>query len=448
LTDHHAYSREAAEFLPGTAQLSQRPLNPILRIIPLVIIMLVTAFIIWAILGRLDIVSVAHGRLIPAGKIRTVQSLDRGVIQEILVADGDEVQRGQALVVIDASSLDAQQLRIESEILSHQQAIGRIEQLLNWAQQDINGAGRNRDGPLPGLAKSLEQQAVIEQRYSEFKTRMLALRHSLEEKQHEGIALAQEHERHELMVENVSQRLEAIRELVRQQLAAEQDRLPLEKELIDHEQQAKIATRRIDEVRAGVNRIRQQLASETASFQARLLEEKINHEDAIRVLEASLQGIVSHGGQYILRSPVNGLVEHMQINTVGGVVSPADEILSVIPIDEGLEIEAWVMNHEVGFVEQGQVVTVKVDAFPFTRHGTLSGTIIKLGKDAQEIADKGWVFPVRIGLDQEFIEVNRRQIPLSPGMSVQAEILTGQRQIIDYFLSPIQVSVSESLHER
>jgi hemolysin D len=445
---HPEYSRQTAEFLTGTAQLSQRPLNPILRIIPLVIIALITAFLVWAVLGTLDIVSVAHGRLIPASKTRIVQSLDRGVIQEILVADGDMVEKDQPLILIDASSLDSQRSRIESEILSHQEAIARIEQLLMRAQRYAAGGEGQFDKTLPVLNTSVVQQALIGQRYSEFRTSMLALRHSLEEKQYESVALAQEHERHELMVANVRQRLQAITELVSQQLAAAQERLPLEKELIDHQQQAKIAARRIDEVRAGIKRIRQQQASERASFQARLLEEKIGHEDAIRGLEASLQGVVSHGGQYTLRSPVNGLVEHMQINTVGGVVSPAQEILSVIPVEEGLEIEAWVLNHEVGFVEQGQTVTVKVDAFPFTRHGTLSGRITKLGNDAQEIADKGWVFPVRISLDQDFIEINQRKVPLSPGMSVQAEIRTGSRQIIDYFLSPIQVSLSESLHER
>ncbi len=442
------YSRQAAEFLPGAAQLSQRPLNPLLRIIPLMIIALIMTFLIWAILGSLDIVSVAHGRLIPASKTRIVQSLDRGVIQEILVADGEKVQKGQPLVVIDASTLDSQRVRLESETLSHRQAIGRIEQLLIMVQQHDAGDEGKIDEYFSGDKTSVVQQALIEQRYSEFKTKMQALSHSLEERQHEGIALEQEYERHELMIVNVSQRLEAISALVSQQLAASQERLPLEKELIDHQQQAKIATRRIDETQAAINRIRQQQASEKASFLARLLEEKISHEDAIRGLEASLQGIVSHGGQYTLRSPVNGLVEHMQVNTVGGVVSPAQEILSVIPTEEGLEIEAWVLNHEVGFIEKGQTVTVKVDAFPFTRHGTLSGRITKLGKDAREVADKGWVFPVRIRLDQEFIVINQREVPLSPGMSVQAEILTGKRQIIDYFLSPIQVSLSESLHER
>ena len=151
---------------------------------------------------------------------------------------------------------------------------------------------------------------------------------------------------------------------------------------------------------------------------------------------------------HVLKSPVDGVVQQLTVHTIGGVVTPAATLMTIVPETSRLEIEAYVENRDIGFVEVGQLVEVKVDAFPFTRHGVLNGEIIHLSNDAIVDENHGLVFKARIRLKRKYISVNNKPVSLSPGMSVVAEVKTGDRKLIDFFLSPLLRAKNESIRER
>jgi hemolysin D len=167
---------------------------------------------------------------------------------------------------------------------------------------------------------------------------------------------------------------------------------------------------------------------------------------------ASLVQDVTKAGQRTdlqrLTTPIDGVVQQVAVHTVGGVVTPAQELLIVVPQEHPVEVEAQVENKDVGFVKNGQIVEIKVETFPFTLYGTIPGKVVSVSDDAAPIEKVGLVYPTRVSIDRSTMQVEGKQVNLSPGMAVTVEIKTGQRRVIEYLLSPLLKSINESLRER
>ena len=154
-------------------------------------------------------------------------------------------------------------------------------------------------------------------------------------------------------------------------------------------------------------------------------------------------------GQQTLTAPIDGVVQQLAVHTVGGVVTPAQQLMVIAPREGDLEVEAWIENKDIGFVNAEQNAEVKIEAFPFTRYGVIDGKVLTLSKDAVPIEKVGLVYTARVNLAKSTIRVeNDKEVYLSPGMNVTVEIKTGQRRLIEYFLSPLLQASRESIRER
>jgi len=149
-----------------------------------------------------------------------------------------------------------------------------------------------------------------------------------------------------------------------------------------------------------------------------------------------------------LTAPVDGTVQQLAVHTVGGVVTPAQALMIIVPKDEAVEVEAFVENKDIGFVNAGQEAQVKVETFPFTRYGTIPATVTQVANDAINDEKKGLLYTLRAKLSQATIRVEDKWVTLSPGMAVTVEVKTGRRRVIDYLLSPLLQYGDESLRER
>ena len=149
-----------------------------------------------------------------------------------------------------------------------------------------------------------------------------------------------------------------------------------------------------------------------------------------------------------LASPIDGVVQQLAVHTVGGVVTPAQQLLVVVPKEHQLEVEAWVENKDIGFVKKGQPVEIKVESFPFTIYGIIQGTVVSISDDAVPQEKVGLIYAARVSMERSAMQVEGKEVRLSPGMGVTAEIKTGQRRLMEFFLSPLLKSVQESARER
>jgi hemolysin D len=246
----------------------------------------------------------------------------------------------------------------------------------------------------------------------------------------------------------------------------EAERAATYKRLLEHEAVTKMdflqaEGQRIDKTQelAGQKKRLQQdmaaLAEADKHYRAMISEFQQSKQAELSILEttaASLTQDVTKAGQKAdlqrLTTPIDGVVQQLAVHTVGGVVTPAQPLLIVVPQEHPVEVEAQVENKDIGFVSEGQPVEIKVEAFPFTLYGTIPGRVLTVSGDAAPIEKVGLVYPTRVSLDRGTIQVEGKQVHLTSGMAVTVEIKTGQRRVIEYLLSPLLKSVQESLRER
>jgi len=255
-------------------------------------------------------------------------------------------------------------------------------------------------------------------------------------------------QRLEATVPMEAERAEAYKQLLEHGAVTKMDFLQAEEQRIDKAQEFAVQKKKLQQDRAAFAEAEKNYRAMVSEFQ----QTKQAELSALETKAASLAQEVTKADQKAglqrLVAPIEGVVQQLAVHTVGGVVTPAQQLLIVVPKDKPVEVEAQVENKDIGFVREGQPVEVKVETFQFTLYGTIPGRVVTVSDDAASIEKVGLVYPTRVSLYQGSIQVEGKQVSLSPGMAVTVEIKTGQRRIIEYVLSPLLKSMKESLRER
>ena len=243
-------------------------------------------------------------------------------------------------------------------------------------------------------------------------------------------------------------RAEDYKDLVNQNFMSQHGYLRKRQTSIEQERDHAYQEARVKELKAAVEEARTRRHSQTAEFERMAVGSKTEADKKAAQLEQELIKAQTREKQQLLTSPVAGTVQQLAIHTIGGVVTPAQALMVIAPSDYSVEVEAVLENKDVGFVKVGQKVEVKVETFPFTRYGTLTGTVSFVSNDAVNDEKKGPVFQARVKLDRASLKVDAREVNMTPGMAVTTEIATGQRRLITFFLDPLRKTTTESLRER
>ena len=429
------------EFLPAVLEIEQAPPSPIGRAISWTIIGVFIAGLSWATFGWIDIVATAQGKIIASGYSKIIQPYETGVIASIHVIDGKVVQRGDVLIELDPTQNRADRDRASNEYRAAKVDAARLRALV---------AGKTTfDEPSDGdLQYIVLQQQLLKDQLSEYQARVEAAQHLIDQRR---AALDQTKEnirRLEATVPMEAERAGAYKTLLQHDAATKLDFLQAEQQRIDKTQELAGQRKKLAQDAAALSEAEKNYRATVSEFQ----QAKQAELSTIETKAASLLQDVTKAGQKAelqrLTSPIDGVVQQLAVHTVGGVVTPAQQLLIVVPQDHPVEVEAQVENKDVGFVREGQPVEIKVETFLFTLYGTIPGTVLSVSDDAAAIEKVGLVYPTRVSMDRSTIEVEGKQVNLSPGMAVTVEIKTGKRRLIEYLLSPLLKSVRESLRER
>ncbi len=457
-------NRDEREFLPAALEILETPPSPLGRGVAITIMALFLIAIVWALLGKVDVNATASGRLEPSGKVKVVQPLDFGTVRAIHVQDGDHVQAGQVLIELDPTDTGADRDRLAHDLVRAELDVARLTAL----KQGIEHGGGVGSFVAPADASSLqieEARTAMKAQADEQASKIANITQQISQKQAEAEEVA-----------GTTAKLKASLPLVEQKTRLHQQLrdkgFGTSFALLDAQQQLS-ETRH--EILVQSDRAAQALASQTALERARdatvsefathVLEDLSKAEQQRSELTQELVKAQRKSTDTTLRAPISGVVEQLAIHTVGGVVTPAQHLLVVVPGDQALTVEASLPNRDVGFVHAGQDAQVKVETFSFTRYGLIHGRVIGVSRDTS--ADERGQDPsqpqpaqtpvqppqsptytVRIALDRSAMMVDGKLQPLAPGMAVTAEIRTGRRTIIDYLFSPLAKRANESLHER
>ncbi len=431
----------ATEFLPAVLEIQQAPPSPIGRAILWAILALFTTGILWATFGWIDIVATAQGKIIPSGYSKIIQPYETSVIAAIHVQDGQVVKRGEILIELDPTLNRADRDRASNEYRAAKVDAARLRALI--AGQGSFEAPSDRNPQYVLL-----QQQLLRDQLAEYQARMGAAQHLIDQRQ---AALDQTKEnirRLEATVPMETERADTYKKLLEHDAVTKMDFLQAEGQRIDKTQELAGQRKKLVQDRAALAEAEKNHWAFVSEFQ----QTKQAELSSIETKAASLLQDVTKAGQKAdlqrLTAPIDGVVQQLAVHTVGGVVTPAQQLLIVVPQDHPVEVEAQVENKDVGFVKEGQSVEIKVETFPFTLYGTIPGTVQSVSDDAAPIEKVGLIYPARVSMDRPTMQVEGKQVSLSPGMAVTVEIKTGQRRVIEYLLSPLLKSAQESLRER
>ena len=401
----------ATEFLPAVLEIQQAPPSPIGRAILWTILAVFTAGALWATFGWIDIVATAQGKIIPSGYSKTIQPYETGVIASIHVQDGQTVKKGDVLIELDPTLNRADRDRAVNEYRDAKVEAARLRAL-------IAGRGTFEAPGDSDPAYVVLQQQLLRDQLAEYQAKVAAAQHLADQRK---AALDQTREnilRLEATVPMEAERAAAYKRLLEHEAVTKMDFLQAEGQRIDKTQELAGQKKRLQQDMAA-------LAEADKHYRAMISEFQQSKQAELSILEtkaASLTQDVTKAGQKAdlqrLTTPIDGVVQQLAVHTVGGVVTPAQPLLIVVPQEHPVEVEAQVENKDVGFVSEGQPVEIKVEAFPFTLYGTIPGRVLTVSGDAAPIEKVGLVYPTRVSLDRGTIQVEGKQVHLTSGMAV------------------------------
>lgn len=432
---------KAVEFLPAVLEIQHAPPSPIGRAILWTIILVFATAVTWSSLSRVDIVAMAPGKIIPSGYSKTIQPFETGVIAAIHVQDGQAVRQGEVLIELDATQNGADRDRALNEYRAALVEAARLRALI--AGHSTFEVPEEADPQFLVL-----QQQLLRDQVAELSARVDKSRHLISQRRAALDATKDNIRRLEATVPIEAERAKAYRSLLAQQYVSKMDYLQFEQQRID----------RAQELAGQKSKLRQDqaaLAEAEQNYHVLLSEFQQSKQTELSVTETKVTSLlqeVRKAGQKTelqrLVSPIDGVVQQLAVHTVGGVVTPAQPLLIVVPQDHPVEVEAQFENKDIGFVKEGQPVEIKVETFPFTLYGTIPGKVLTVSDDAVPLEKGGLVYASRVSMDRATMQVEGKQIHLSPGMAVTVEVITGQRRVIEFLLSPLLKSMKESLRER
>jgi hemolysin D len=430
-----------AEFLPAVLEIQDSPPSPMGRAVGGTIMAVFAAGILWASLGHIDIVAVAPGKIIPSGYSKVIQPFENAVVRSIRVRDGQSVKKGEVLIELDTTMTGAERERLSNEYWSAMVHAARLRALIagNSTLDPPNGA----DPKLVAL-----QQHMLRNQSAEYQARVEAAKHLIDQRKAAIEATRAVVARLQATVPMQNERASAYKQLVDENFISKMEYLAAEKQRIEETQELAKQNELLGQNLAALDEAQKNYEALVSEFQKTRHEELSDQETKAASLFQDLVKAKQRTGLQTLKSPIDGQVQQLAVHTVGGIVTAAQQLLVVVPHEHQLEVEAMVENKDIGFVKAGQEVEMKIETFPFTRYGLIEGQIISVSNDAVQLDEGRLVYPARVSLARSVIQVEGKPVNLSPGMAVTAEIRTGKRRLIEFFLSPLLKSVHESARER
>jgi len=432
------------DFLPAALEVQQRPPSPIGRAIAWSLMLLFLLVVVWATLGSVDIVAVAQGRIIPSGHIKVIQPLEMGAIKAIHVSEGDRVVKGEPLLALRGESIRADLLRIEQEIDNYEQEHRRLILLERWLENNLDLL---QSSPSLDLLTPSQRHLLMAQ-WNEHKAVLKTLQAEKRKRQAEQASLQQQVRKLEATLPLVTKRAESLQKLTARKFVGEAAFLEMEQERLEIQHDLATHRKRADEIIAAIGEIEGQREQVQRKFHRQVLVEQQENRKQVKALDQNRIKSSIRLQTYTMYAPVAGVVQQLSVHTLGGIVTPAQQLMVIVPENEALEVEVAIENKDIGFVREGQEVEVKIDAFPFTRHGVIDAVLTDLSNDAISDEVRGLIYKAKVVLKETRIKVNHKWVNLSPGMTVTAEVKTGTRRLITFFLSPLLRYRQESIRER
>ena len=446
---------DPADFSPPLLRIQEKPPAPLAGWLLRLLLALLAGLLLWAAFGRLDIVAVAEGKLVPSSYLKIVQPAEQGIVKEILVKEGETVREGQVLIRMDSVLTEADVKAIQAEYYNKRIALRRID-----AQLSARPLTKEKGDPADLYAQVQAQHAANVRAYES----ALAQEKSLLEKARQDLAGAQATKaKLEQVLPHYIEQEKAFEKLTKDGFSGRLMYTDKQRERIEKEQDLRAQEFTIGSNQALIEQSRNKIAQITADYRRQLQTERV---ETAAQFEKAAQELAKNEHRHELlelRAPAEGIVKDLATHTIGTVAAPGTILMTLVPQSEKLMAEVWVGNDDIGFVRPGQDVKLKLAPFQFQKYGMLDGKVRQVSADATEAPSANTRSDALTGRDRpmgpltyrtvvelasQHLELDRERFALTPGMQVAGEIHLGTRTVLEFLLSPVHKAFHEAARER
>ena len=434
----------------------------VILIVTLCLFLVVT--LAWASMAEVELAAVAPGRIVPRGQVKTIRAFAHGKVRRILVTEGSVVARGDILVELDKTLVDAEIAKLTSELAIKSVEAARLDALLGWQQGTPLSAPNNAPNEIVAVNESLLADQIVAHR-----ARLQELDDLTTERAARVETLALTLAKHRKLLPILRERTAMRESLYRKGLGAKLDYFDEQERLVELQGNIALREKELVQATASLAALRAQTEGAIALFRQQHHAALAGVRERMIVLREDIRQTREHRDRHTLISPVDGVVQDLTVHTEGGFVEPGVRLMVIVPRHAGIRVEAFVSNADIGFVKPGQQAMLKIATFDFRRYGAIQGTVSYIGKDAVNAGGQppsataagvppapfsapdgtsGPVFKALIDIDQTYMEIDGRKIDLLPGMSAEASVILGRQRVIEYVLQPLRGYRHDALREK
>lgn len=433
------------EFLPAILEVTETPPSPVGRMVMWTILLLIVCGLLWSCIGTINEVAVATGKVIPNGQVKTIQSKNKGIIKNIYVTEGQFVKAGDVLVEMDptTSSADLDSLKKRAAYL--QLDIERLTAELSGEPFNPVKTPELTDRDIAAqisLYTSRRSQHEAERNAAE-----MAVRQKQSALQSEQIG----YEKYAGVTEISQEKERRLRQLVEQNAIAEFQLLEQVAKNIEYTKLTEAQLDVIAKAQAELAEANERLANVDAAYQKDIMTSLVESRKDYYAFEEEIKKAEEDSRMATIVAPVDGRVNELAVHTIGGIVTDAQSLMSIVPEGTEMELEVWADNKDIGFIKIDQIAEVKIDTFNFQKFGVVEAVVAEISPDAftdNRDLERDKKFRLLLTLNKESVQVHDEEVGLMPGMNVTAEIKIREKKIIDFFLDPFRKYTSEALRER
>jgi adhesin transport system membrane fusion protein len=394
-------------------------------------------FLIWSMFAHVDEVTHGQGKVIPSSKAQLIQAAEPATVQELMVREGQRVRRGQLLARLDdtQSASELGQIQAETQALS-----ARAARL---------AAEGTRTSTACSGADCADEAQLRQVRESALRSRISALNSSAEQRRREASEAQATISSLQGSLALAQRQVAMLEPLAAKNIVPQTDLLDARREVNDLQGRIAAAREQQSRAQAAVREALAQASEAGFSFRQEALNERSQIQQKIAVNEESLRGARGRLGRMELRSPVDGIVNDLQVTTIGGFVQAGQKVMEVVPMGDKLLVETRIKPSDIAFIKVGDKALVKITAYDFSTYGGLDGRVVQISADSiYDEAERQAYFNVIVETDKAYLSSGGRQLPITPGMMTDTQIITGRKSILSYLLKPVLKARSEALRER
>lgn len=433
------------EFLPAALEITETPPSPLGRFIIWLVFALIITFILWSYIGKVDEVAIARGKVLPDGRLKVIQPLEEGIVTAIYIKEGQRVKKGDLLIELDSSMklADVDTITKSFKVAQLEKAILNAE--LEGKDIDKIVLQYSKDISMDEMKSQKDFKAARENEYAEKAERLKLV---IKQNESELNGVQSNSERLEKKISELKDEEESLNYLYKAGSIAKRKWQDKQSELFSTEKENETLKSQERQIEDKIEESKKNLLSLDKERRTAILTQIVEKDKIIEDFSLKLTKAQKTYDLQKLVSPVDGIINGLAAYTIGGVVTPAQPVVTIVPDDTPIIIEAMAQNKDIGFIKLNQEVEIKMDTFPFQKYGTIIGRVTAISPDATEDEKVGLIYKIAIKPDRDYLMISGVKTRITPGMALTVEIKTDRRRIIEFFLSPILTGAQDSLKLR